>query len=61
MAYDPSREPPRLAIVNGYEVMELPDGGFVVMTKDGKVIDLHFPTYKGASDYAGTLPPGPCH
>lgn len=54
-----SEPQPEIVIVNGYEIIEYPVGHYVVMTSDGPYIDLKFPTFQGAADYAGTQPPGP--
>lgn len=59
MTYDPSKESPRLTTVNGYDLFERSDGGFSILTSDGPVIDVVFPTFQGAANYAGTLKPGP--
>lgn len=50
---------PQIDIVNGYEILEYPAGHFNVMTSDGPYIDLKFPSFKQAADYAETQPPGP--
>lgn len=53
-----NRAQPDIEIVNGYEILEYPEGHFTVMTSEGPVTNVKFPTFAGAADYAKTLAPG---
>ena len=57
MVYDPKKEGPRITIVAGHEVLELPSGGFKILTSEGPLTEELFATIELASDYVLTLEP----
>lgn len=56
MVYDFKNEGPRLTLVNGHDVFELPKGGFKVLTDDG--VEGEFTTFDDAAAHAKSLPKG---
>ncbi|WP_105437505.1 hypothetical protein [Neorhizobium sp. T25_13] len=54
MAYEPSKEQPRITRINGHQVFEAPDGKFKVVSDDGQV-GSDFDSYDDACGYARSL------
>jgi hypothetical protein len=52
-----SNEGSPIATVNGYQIVELQEGGLLIVSSDGVVSDELFATLDLASDYALTLEP----